>query len=146
MLAEGAHVGLTAPDQHGQPYTVPAEGLAVVWWYVKALTPGCASCGEGFQLNLHRFAAHDCQVVGVSFDEPSENLAFAGKHRMAFPLLSASEDQAREWGALRDPSDPWAGLPARASYLLRDGVVIRAWDVRDPKAHPGDVADVLDLL
>jgi peroxiredoxin Q/BCP len=146
MLAEGASVELTAPEQHGHDYTVPTEGLAVVWFYVKALTPGCASCGEGFQLNLGRFAAHDCQIVGVSFDDPEQNLAFADKHRMAFPLLSATEAQAAEWGALRAPDDPWTGLPARVSYLLRDGVVIRAWDVKDPKAHPGEVADYLDAL
>jgi thioredoxin-dependent peroxiredoxin len=82
-------------------------------------------------------------VLGVSFDTPEDNQAFAERFHAPFPLLS---DTSRRVGAaydiVRGPDERSPGTPRRVTYLIDSGGVIRkVYVVKDIEAHPGQVLD-----
>ena len=84
-------------------------------------------------------------ILGISFDTPTENKAFAEKYGFPFRLLS-DEDRSvgARYGAARPDDDPAAGYALRISYLIDpEGRIARAYEVGDPASHPGEVLDDL---
>lgn len=139
MLAEGTIApDFTAPDYHGVPITLSTfrGKWVLLWWYPKALTPGCTSCGQQFQRHISEFADFNCQILGISFDAPEKNLEFAQKHRFVYPLLSADFDLGRTYETKRPDGQDWADLPLRISYLIDpEGTIVKAYKVLDPSQH-----------
>jgi thioredoxin-dependent peroxiredoxin len=78
------------------------------------------------------------QVLGVSFDDASENRGFAEKYQFNFPLLC---DTQRAIGVAYGAADDASARSARRiSYLIgRDGRVRKAWDKVDASTHPAQV-------
>ena len=79
--------------------------------------------------------------MGVSFDPPETNRAFARKQRFEFPLLS---DDSREVGeryeTKRHPQEQRAEWPKRRTYLIDpDGVIRKSYRVSDVASHPDEV-------
>src|SRR5262245_20373444 len=66
------------PDQTGA--TVTAKDLAgktyLVWFYPKAMTPGCTAEGRGLRDRFADFQTRGIVILGVSFDVPADNAAF----------------------------------------------------------------------
>ena len=113
----------------------------LLWFYPKADTPGCTKEGCGFRDLGAELRAKNTDVLGISFDPPAANDAFAQKFSFDFPLLS---DEARTvglaYGACTDASQETA---KRVSYLIGpDGRVRKSYgfDVKmDAAAHPAAV-------
>ncbi len=87
-------------------------------------------------------------MLGVSFDPPQQNRAFAEKLGIPFRLLS---DVTREVGGLyetkRAPEEPSPEYAKRRTYLIDpDGRVAKAYRVTDIPAHPEEVLDDLKRL
>jgi peroxiredoxin Q/BCP len=78
------------------------------------------------------------QVLGVSFDPPAANAAFAKKFEFNFPLLC---DTKRTVGlAYGAAADATAGPAKRISYLIGpDGHVRKAYPKVNAAAHPEEV-------
>src|SRR5689334_19902938 len=51
----------------------------LMWFYPKAMTPGCTAEGQGLRDSFAAFQAHGVRIVGVSFDDPTTNAAFVAK-------------------------------------------------------------------
>ena len=48
------------------------------------------------------------------------------------------------WDAARPADHQFADWPRRISYLVSpDGTIAGAWEVRDVRAHPGEVLELL---
>jgi peroxiredoxin Q/BCP len=117
----------------------------LLWFYVEAGTPGCTLEGRGFRDHASYFDESNIKVVGVSFDTPADNAAFADKHQFGFPLLSDTDHAvAIAYGAC---SGPDARYPDRVSFLIDEhGVTERVYDRVDPRDHPARVlADLLGV-
>jgi peroxiredoxin Q/BCP len=117
----------------------------LLWFFVEASTPGCALEGRGFRDHQSYFDENNIRVVGVSFDSPEDNAAFANRYQFGFPLLSdSSHSVAIAYGAC---SGAGAKYPDRVSFLIDEhGVVERVYDQVDPRDHPARVlADVLGV-
>lgn len=73
----------------------------------------------------------------------SDNKAFRDKQGFPFALLCDTDHEVAEsYGALKGPDEPFPDFPKRVTILIRpDGMVAKTYDVRDPKAHPGEVLD-----
>lgn len=83
-------------------------------------------------------------VLGVSFNSPDENAAFARKYGFGFKLLcDTNHDVAMAYGALDDPKSKH---PKRISILIdAEGRVERVYDGVNPRDHAAQVlADELD--
>lgn len=87
--------------------------------------------------------------MGVSFDPPETNRAFARKQGFEFPLLSDdSRGVGERYETRRHPQEQRAEWPKRRTYLIDPGGVIRkAYRVTDVVTHPDEVlADLRQLM
>jgi len=131
----------------GAPVTLKSfRGAKVLlWFYVEASTPGCTLEGRGFRDHQSYFDDNNIRVVGISFDTPEDNAAFAEKNQFEFPLLSDTRHAvAIAYGAC---SGSDARYPDRVSFLIDEqGMIEKVYDQVDPRDHPARVlADVLGL-
>ena len=87
-------------------------------------------------------------MLGISFDTPEDNAAFAAEHGFPFRLLSDPDKAAgTDYQVLRDPSDKYANFPQRHSYLIDpDGKIAKVYDVTDPAGHATEVLADLEAL
>ena len=104
--------------------------------------------GKALRDRADDFRNADCVVLGISFDVPADNKAFADSQEFGFPLLSDVDRQVgRQYGVLRSGDDQYADFPQRLSYLIDpDGVIRKAYVVTDVAGHAAEVLADLDDL
>ena len=95
MLSEGDLVqDFTLPDQTGTDVTLSellTAGPVVLFFYPKAMTPGCTKESCHFRDLAGEFAAIGAQRIGISGDKVDKQAAFDAKNNLGFPLLSDSD-------------------------------------------------------
>ena len=127
-------------DQKGT--TVSSQDLAgktyLLWFFPKAMTPGCTAEGQGLRDQYQAFQTRKVEVLGVSFDDPAANAAFVAAENFPFRLLSDSKHTlAVAVGAADSPEQPVA---RRISYLVGpDGKVLRVYESVTPATHADQV-------
>lgn len=141
MLAVGAPFpAWSLTDQSNKP--VSSTDLAgktyLLWFYPKAMTPGCTAEGQALRDQYAAFQAKGIEVLGVSFDAPAANAAFVAAEAFPFRLLS---DDTRALAVAVGAADSAAQPVARRiSYVVGpDGKVLRAYESVAPAAHAGQV-------
>jgi len=138
LAAEPLDVGDDAPDvttvdQNGDTVDLGeelAKGIALVYFYPKADTPGCTKQACNLRDEFEAVTDAGIRVFGVSADTSEDQLAFAEKYEIPFTLLADSEGEVIS--AFGVPTLNAKGFPARQSFLVKDGTII--W--RDLKAAP----------
>ena len=137
QLADQTGAMVASTDLAGKTY--------LLWFYPKAMTPGCTAEGCALRDNFTGFQQAGVEVVGVSFDDPADNAEFIKKHNFPFRLLSdAKKTLAVAVGAADSPSRLWA---RRISYLVGpDGRVLKAYADVNPAKHAGEVLTDLAQL
>src|SRR5262245_29713083 len=134
----------TLTDNAGKP--VSSTDLAgktyLLWFYPKAMTPGCTAEGRGLRDDVEAFRKQGVEILGVSFDDPATNAAFVQAEHFPFRLLSDDTRQlAVSVGAADSPSAPVA---RRVSYLVgADGKVRQVFTSVNPASHAKDVLSAL---
>lgn len=80
-------------------------------------------------------------LLGVSFDPPDKNRAFAEKFGFPYRLLSDVDRNVGEaYETKRVPGEADPTRPKRRTYLIDpDGVIRKAYRVRDIPSHPDEV-------
>ncbi|MBV8387797.1 MAG: redoxin domain-containing protein [Acidimicrobiia bacterium] len=104
--------------------------------------------GQGFRDRTPQFEEANAVIVGISFDTPDKNKAFADNENFPYRLLSDVDHQVGEaYGTARPPDDDWAAVARRWTFLIDpDGVVRKVYDVKDFGGHPDEVlADLKQL-
>jgi thioredoxin-dependent peroxiredoxin len=98
------------------------EGAVVLFFYPRAMTPGCTKESCHFRDLGAEFAAVGAQRIGISVDEPDRQQQFAEKHGFDFPLLSDPDRSvAKVYGVKR----PGPLMNARATFVIgEDGKVL----------------------
>ncbi|HJS71144.1 MAG TPA: thioredoxin-dependent thiol peroxidase [Acidimicrobiia bacterium] len=92
------------PNQDGK--TVSSDDLAgkkyVMFFYPRAMTPGCTTESCDFRDSYSEFTEAGYEIVGVSPDVPSRNRKFKEKEGLNFDLLSDEDhslaDSLGAWG------------------------------------------------
>jgi peroxiredoxin Q/BCP len=148
VLDPGTHIpAFSLPDQDGRLVTSASlEGRwALLWWYPKAGTPGCTVEGQELRDHTEEFHAAGCDILGLSFDMPEENKAWAKEQEFEFPLLSdVDHSVGRLFEVEREADDQYADFPLRVSYLVGpDGVIRKTYGVSDVEAHAAGVLATL---
>ncbi len=87
-------------------------------------------------------------MLGISFDTPEENKAFAEQLDFPSPLLSDPDKTVgAAYQVIRDPGDKFANFSQRHSYLIDpEGRIAKAYDVTDPAGHAAVVVADLAAL
>ena len=127
-------------DQNG--VEVSSDSLAgktyLLWFYPKAMTPGCTAEGQGLRDRYGAFQAKGVEVLGISFDAPKDNAAFVAEEKFPFRLLSDQDHAlAADVGAATSRDQ---AVATRISYLVGpDGKVRRVYGSVDPRRHAEQV-------
>jgi len=109
----------------------------LVYFYPRADTPGCTREACELRDSWPAVQAEGLVVLGVSYDRPEANRAFAEKYHLPFPLLS---DRDKELAARVGAKRSLIPVPKRISYLVApDGTVARTYAHVDPEGHAGEV-------
>lgn len=143
--ADLLEVGSTFPawelrDQTGHPLSSDElEGKRyLLWYYPKAMTPGCTAEGRALAAEADAYAEAGIEILGVSFDDPADNAEFVKTELFPFRLLSDSDrNLAVAVGAAKDEK---AWFAKRISYLVgKDGKVEQVYGSVSPATHAKDV-------
>jgi len=130
--------GDTAPafslsDQHGNTVALgDFKGRKLlVYFYPEADTPGCTAQSCDLRDHRQEFAGLGVDVVGISPDEPTKQLAFDQKYSLGFPLLADTDHAVAEawgtWGEKTYKGKTYVGI-IRSSFLVdEEGRIERAW-------------------
>jgi peroxiredoxin Q/BCP len=134
-LRDQAGKVVRASDLAGKPY--------LLWFYPKAMTPGCTAEGRQLRDRFADFQKRGIEVLGVSFDAPEKNAEFVRAEAFPFRLLSDQDHAlAVAVGAARSSDQSTA---TRISYLVGpDGKVRRTYGEVSPASHAGQVLGDFD--
>ncbi|ALP43482.1 thioredoxin-dependent thiol peroxidase [Aeromonas schubertii] len=124
MLQAGAQApDFTLPNQNGELVSLSdLRGKRVlIYFYPKAMTPGCTTQACGLRDVQGELAAHNLVVLGISTDSPARLKKFELRDGLNFTLL-ADEDHAVAdafgvWGPKKFMGKEYDGLH-RISFLL----------------------------
>ncbi|HYB99173.1 MAG TPA: peroxiredoxin [Candidatus Limnocylindrales bacterium] len=127
-------------DHEGK--TVRSADLAgkryLLWFYPKAMTPGCTIEAQGLRDNYAELEKAGVVILGVSFDDPAENKRFAEAESLPFRLLSDTDRKLAVAVGAADAAD--ARTARRISYLVgSDGKILKAYADVEPGTHAAQV-------
>ena len=137
------------PDQHNQKHTL--SGLlgrwVVLYFYPKALTPGCTLQAQNLRDHIEHFRALNATVIGVSADAPSKLLKFQDKHSLPFTLLGDTEHKTLEaygmWQPKKMFGHEFLGVPRATVIINPEGIIAHIIPKASPKTHHQDVLNWL---
>ena len=93
----------------------------LVYFYPKALTPGCTTQACGLRDSQSELKALNVEVLGISPDLPKKLAQFAEKKALNFTLLSDPDHQVAEafgvWGEKKFMGKTYDGIH-RVSFLI----------------------------
>jgi peroxiredoxin Q/BCP len=120
----------------------------VMFFYPKAMTPGCTTESCDFRDGYQEFADAGYEVIGVSPDPPSLNARFKTKEGLNFDLLSDEDHSLAEslgaWGEKKNYGKVYEGLIRSTFVIDEDGIVEKAYRNVRAKGHVARVkADLL---
>lgn len=144
-------VAFNLPNQDGEQ--VSSEDFAgkkyVLFFYPRAMTPGCTTESCDFRDSYSEFNEAGYQVVGVSPDPPERNARFKEKEGLNFDLLSDEDHELAgslgAWGEKKLYGKVSKGLIRSTFVIDEDGQVEKEYRNVRAKGHVGRVkADLLD--
>ena len=144
-------LSFTLPDQHGNPVTSDdfAGRRLIVFFYPKAMTPGCTAEACDFRDRYDRLLDAGYAVVGISPDPPADNAAFAEAHGLPFPLLSDADHEVATrygaWGMKKNYGREFEGLIRSTFVLGPDGQPEHQWRNVKATGHVERVAKELGV-
>ena len=124
-----------------------ARGPIVLFFYLRADTPGCTTEACGFRDDGRAFREAGASVVGISPDSVKAVTKFAEKFALDYPLL-ADEDHAvaGRYGVWQEKSmygRKYWGVARTTVVVGRGGKVLHVFEKVKPKGHSGEVLDWL---
>jgi thioredoxin-dependent peroxiredoxin len=130
--------GDTAPafslsDQHGNTVALgDFKGRKLlVYFYPEADTPGCTTQSCDLRDHRQEFAGLGVDVVGISPDEPTKQLAFDEKYSLGFPLLADTDHAVADawgtWGEKTYKGETYMGIIRSAFLIDENGHIEQAW-------------------
>jgi peroxiredoxin Q/BCP len=117
----------------------------VLFFYPKAMTPGCTLEGQDFR-DLHAaFKRAKTAVVGISKDSCARQAKFREKEKFPFELLSDEDEKVcRLFDVIREKSlygRKFMGLERSTFLIGADGKLAREWRKVRVKGHAAEVLD-----
>ncbi len=148
-------VGDTAPqftllDQDGEEISLSDYNnqRVLIYFYPKAMTPGCTVQACGLRDNMNIFKQKGIDVIGISTDKPEKLSRFAEKEVLNFTLLSDENHKIAEafgvWGEKSFMGKVYNGIH-RISFLINsDGKIEHVFDDFKISNHHEIILNYLD--
>lgn len=111
----------------------------VLYFYPKAMTPGCTRESCKFRDLSKEFAKLDTVVLGVSTDDLDAQKKFTDKEGLNFPLLADADKKVTQaFGVL----NPDRGLAQRATFVIdKKGIIRKIYPKASADENPKEVFD-----
>ena len=122
----------TLPDQDGTPVSLASlRGKRVVlFFYPKAMTPGCTTEACDFRDSLAPLQAAGYVILGVSRDEPATLREFRERDGLTYDLLSDPDHSVHDaygaWGEKQNYGKTIEGVIRSTFILDEEGRVVQA--------------------
>lgn len=120
----------------------------LVYFYPKAMTPGCTVQACGLRDNMDTLKDKNVEVLGISTDKPEKLSRFAEKEMLNFTLLSDEEHKVSElfgvWGEKNFMGKTYDGIH-RMSFLIGvNGKIEHVFDDFKTSNHHDIILDYLN--
>lgn len=140
----------TLTDQHQQAIALTdllQQGRVLVYFYPKAMTPGCTVQACQLRDHLAELSSQGVSVVGISTDSTQRLAKFAERDALNFTLLADEDHSVADafgvWGTKKFMGKVYDGLH-RISFLInQDGSIAKVFDSFKTKDHHQVVLDYL---
>lgn len=149
------NVGDNAPlfelaDENGKTIKLAdyiGKQQVLVYFYPKAMTPGCTVQAQGLRDSKAELAKHNTVVFGISPDESKRLAKFCVRDELNFTLLSDVDHKVADdfgvWGLKKFMGREYDGIH-RLSFLIGlDGKISHVFNKFKTKEHHTVVLDVL---
>lgn len=151
-------VGNMAPvftllNQDGKKVSVKdfrGEKHVVLYFYPKAMTPGCTTQACGVRDNKAQLSRQKAVVLGVSPDPVSRLQKFREKEKLNFDLLSDEDHKIAEkygvWGLKKFMGREYMGINRMTFIVGMDGKLKHIMEKVNTKTHHDDVLEIVKAL
>jgi peroxiredoxin Q/BCP len=143
----------TLLDQDGAKVSLKqfrGEKNVVLYFYPKAMTPGCTVQACGIRDSQKELAALDTVVLGVSPDPVARLGRFIDKQELNFTLLSDEDHAITEkygaWGLKKFMGREFMGVLRTTFIIGKDGRLKHVMDKVKTKSHHDDVIALIKEL
>lgn len=133
------------PDQDGRQIRLGdfSGKYVVLYFYPKAMTPGCTSQACGLRDSSASLAGFNAVAVGVSPDPAARLKRFADKESLDFVLLSDEDNAVAEgygvWGSKKFMGREFMGVRRTTFIIGPDGRLAAVLDKFKTASHHLDV-------
>lgn len=140
------------PDQNGNPVRLSdfKGQTVVVYFYPKAMTPGCTTETCNFEQALPDFKESNAVVLGISRDSVARQKKFAEKYSVHFPLLSDEDGSVCEafgvWQKKKLYGKEFMGIVRSTFIIGPDGKITKIYPKVKVKEHHVEVLNDLKRL
>ncbi|MDH4468219.1 MAG: thioredoxin-dependent thiol peroxidase [Bacteriovoracaceae bacterium] len=119
----------------------------VVYFYPKALTPGCTKQACGLRDSKVKLSKKNVVVLGISADPVEKLKKFSEKEKLKFDLLSDPENEIAKkyhsYGPKKFMGRSYEGI-LRQTYLIDEaGKIIQVMSKVNTSTHHDDVLDLI---
>jgi|TARA_B110000444_G_scaffold237104_1_gene249514 peroxiredoxin Q/BCP len=115
----------------------------VLYFYPKAMTPGCTVQACGIRDSSADFIELDTIVMGISPDNYKKLTRFEEKHKLNFDLLSDEDHSVTEsygcWGMKKFMGKEYTGVLRSTFIIDKKGFIVHVIDKVNTKKHHQDV-------
>ncbi len=126
------------------------EKNVVLYFYPKAMTPGCTTQACGLRDSADALKKLDTIVLGVSIDPYPRLAKFIEKESLNFDLLSDEDHAVAEkygvWGLKKNYGKEYMGLIRTTFIIGKDGRLKAVMDNFKTKTHHEDLIQKLEEL
>ena len=150
-------IGTMAPtftlrDQDGNPVSLEnfRGSNVLVYFYPRAMTPGCTVQACGLRDSSNDLAAQGIVVLGISPDEPASLKKFIEKDQLNFTLLSDSDNTVAKaygsYGQKQFMGRTFDGILRQSFLVGKDGQLLHVISKVDTGTHAHDVLELFKKL
>jgi peroxiredoxin Q/BCP len=138
------------PDQDGNLQSLKSlrGQIVVVYFYPKALTPGCTVQACGLRDSKAALAKRKVTVLGISPDLPKLLTKFVEKEKLNFTLLSDADHAVAEkygvWGLKKFMGREYMGVHRMSFIIDAEGKLRHIMEKVNTKTHHDDVLTWVD--
>ncbi len=122
----------------------------VLYFYPKAMTPGCTTQACGVRDSKAKFTRADTVVLGVSPDPVARLMKFRERDNLNFDLLSDEDhklaDKYGVWGLKKFMGREYMGVNRMTFIIGKDGKLKHIMEKVKTKTHHDDVLEIIKSI